>query len=84
MAGRRGPANGRCSCSRLEAVSLATGERRPLAAFAGAPAHALAGIGNPARFFDALRGHGIDVVEHPFPDHHAYRPEDFAGMIGLC
>lgn len=67
----------------LEAVSLATGERRPLAAFAGAPAHALAGIGNPARFFHALRGHGIDVVEHPFPDHHAYRPEDFAGMIGL-
>jgi len=65
-----------------EAVSLATGERRPLAAFAGSRVHALAGIGNPPRFFAALRGQGIEVVEHPFPDHHAYRPEDFAGLIG--
>jgi tetraacyldisaccharide 4'-kinase len=65
-----------------DAVSLATRERRPLATFSGATAHALAGIGNPARFFDALRAQGIVVNEHAFPDHHAYRPEDFAGMLG--
>lgn len=65
-----------------DAVSLVTRERRPLSAFAGAPVHALAGIGNPARFFDALRGQGLAVNEHSFPDHHDYRPEDFAGMIG--
>jgi tetraacyldisaccharide 4'-kinase len=64
------------------AVSLATGEQRPLPAFAGQTVHALAGIGNPARFFHALRGQGLTISEHPFPDHHAYRPEDFAGMIG--
>lgn len=65
-----------------EAVSLHTGERRPLAAFAGGQAHVVAGIGNPSRFFSALRAQGIAVVEHPFPDHHAFRPEDFAGMLG--
>lgn len=43
---------------------------------AGAPVHAVAGIGNPTRFFDMLRVLGIACVEHPFPDHHAYRVED--------
>ncbi len=42
------------------------------------PVHAVAGIGNPQRFFDALRAQGLDVIEHPFPDHYAYRREDFA------
>jgi tetraacyldisaccharide 4'-kinase len=31
--------------------------------------HAVAGIGNPKRFFDLLRGFGIQVIEHSFPDH---------------
>jgi tetraacyldisaccharide 4'-kinase len=48
-------------------------ERRRLASFAGARVHAVAGIGNPERFFGVLRGHGIEVVPHPFPDHHPYR-----------
>jgi tetraacyldisaccharide 4'-kinase len=30
------------------------------------------------RFFDSLRAHGLDVIEHPFPDHHAYAPGDLA------
>ena len=49
---------------------------RPLAAFAGAPVHAVAGIGNPTRFFDALRAAGLTPIEHPFPDHHAFRAID--------
>ena len=32
--------------------------------------HAVAGIGNPARFFALLRAHGLEICEHPFPDHH--------------
>lgn len=40
------------------------------------PVHAVAGIGNPARFFDLLRNTGLPVIEHPFPDHHAFRPAD--------
>ncbi|HET6913018.1 MAG TPA: tetraacyldisaccharide 4'-kinase [Rhodanobacteraceae bacterium] len=51
---------------------------RALGAFAGQRVHALAGIGNPARFFAMLREQGIEVIEHPFPDHHAYSARDLA------
>jgi tetraacyldisaccharide 4'-kinase len=44
---------------------------------AGRRAHAVAGIGNPDRFFDALRAAGIDVIEHPFADHYRYASSDF-------
>lgn len=40
--------------------------------------HAVAGIGNPARFFATLRALGCDPIEHAFPDHHQFRAEDFA------
>ncbi len=38
--------------------------------------HAVAGIGNPRRFFDLLRGSGLDFEAHAFPDHCAYRAQD--------
>lgn len=38
--------------------------------------HAVAGIGNPSRFFNSLRHLGFDVIEHPFADHHPYQLED--------
>lgn len=38
----------------------------------GREVHAVAGIGNPGRFFDLLRGFGIAVVAHGYPDHHDY------------
>jgi tetraacyldisaccharide 4'-kinase len=38
--------------------------------------HAVAGIGNPERFFAHLRSFGLEPVTHPFPDHHVYRAED--------
>jgi tetraacyldisaccharide 4'-kinase len=38
--------------------------------------HAIAGIGNPARFFDLVRRLGLDPICHPFPDHHRYVPAD--------
>ena len=52
---------------------LASLESRPLEAFRGTPVHAVAGIGNPGRFFRELRARGLEVLEHPFPDHHALR-----------
>lgn len=50
--------------------------RVPLASHAGHRVHAVAGIGNPARYFQQLRDAGLDVIEHAFPDHHAYAPGD--------
>ncbi len=44
--------------------------------FAWAPVHAVAGIGHPPRFFAALRAAGLTIIEHPFPDHHRFRPDD--------
>ncbi len=48
---------------------------RPIERFAGTTVHAVAAIGNPDRFFDTLRGHGIQVIEHAYPDHAPLRPE---------
>jgi len=60
-----------------QAVSLADSNRqRPLAEFAGQRVHAVAGIGHPGRFFQELRQQGIDCIEHLFPDHHNYSPEE--------
>lgn len=57
--------------------------RRALSEFSsGAAVHAVAGIGNPARFFNSLRDLGLGVIEHPFADHHQFRAEDFSGMTG--
>ena len=41
---------------------------------------AVAGIGNPPRFFDTLRAAGLVVAEHPFPDHHPFCRADLAGI----
>jgi tetraacyldisaccharide 4'-kinase len=51
------------------AVAMKYGTAKPLREFAGQPVHAIAAIGNPQRFFAMLRAVGIDVVEHPLPDH---------------
>lgn len=42
---------------------------RAIERFAGTTVHAVAAIGNPARFFDMLRRHDIQVIEHRLPDH---------------
>lgn len=45
----------------------------PLEYFAhGTRVHAVAGIGNPQRFYQTLRSLGIAPMEHDFPDHHQY------------
>jgi len=51
---------------------------RPAKSFAGQRVHAVAGIGDPKRFFLQLARFGIKVVPHPLPDHHPLRAEDFA------
>ncbi|MEZ5488207.1 MAG: tetraacyldisaccharide 4'-kinase [Steroidobacteraceae bacterium] len=51
---------------------------RPLDSFRGMPLHAVAAIGNPARFFATLRAAGLEPQEHAFPDHHAFSVGDLA------
>ena len=58
-------------------------ERQPLKAFAGQRVHAVAGIGNPNRFFLHLGRAGIKVLPHPFPDHHPFTPRDLEFGDGL-
>ncbi len=42
------------------------------------PVHALAGIGNPERFFKTLDGLSLNYYAHCYPDHHKFSIEDFA------
>ncbi len=53
-------------------------EHRPFASLSGQRAHAVAGIGDPARFFAMLTAAGIEVMPHAFADHHAFRPAELA------
>jgi tetraacyldisaccharide 4'-kinase len=42
----------------------------------GVRVHAVAGIGNPQRFFELLKSHGVDIVPHAFADHHPFSARD--------
>ncbi|MDE1958982.1 MAG: tetraacyldisaccharide 4'-kinase [Xanthomonadaceae bacterium] len=55
---------------------LAPAERVTLAEFGVRSVHAVAGIGEPERFFRSLRAQRFEVIAHAFPDHHPYRPAD--------
>ncbi len=59
------------------ACPLLGGRSLPLSTFAGQRVHAVAGIGDPERFFGMLRGLGMAVVPHAFDDHHRYIAADF-------
>ncbi|QNP40931.1 tetraacyldisaccharide 4'-kinase [Lysobacter solisilvae (ex Woo and Kim 2020)] len=59
------------------AAPITGGRSRTLASFSGQRVHAVAGIGDPERFFAMLRAAGIAVVPHAFDDHHRYTSADF-------
>ena len=57
-------------------INLASGERRPLDFFApGQALHAVAGIGNPQRFFTTLETLHWRPIAHAFADHAPYSAE---------
>ena len=59
--------------------ALGDPERRCTASeLAGKRLHALAGIGDPKRFFRTLQALGLGFDEHPFADHHDYTAADLA------
>jgi tetraacyldisaccharide 4'-kinase len=59
--------------------SLSDARIRPLLPlpFSG-PVHALAGIGNPHRFFATLAELGVEAEPHALADHHRFTAADFA------
>lgn len=62
-------------------VNVTREQQQSLAEFSGKTVHAVAAIGNPGRFFKTLRDLDIQVIEHPFADHHYFKSDDlnFAG-----
>jgi tetraacyldisaccharide 4'-kinase len=52
------------------------GQEVPIEALRGKRLHAVAGIGNPPRFFATLRALGLAFVPHAFPDHHPWMARD--------
>ena len=60
--------------------SLGGDETWRLSQFAGCRVNALAGIGNPERFFKTLEQAGLHLKKHVFPDHHAYSASDFSSL----
>ncbi len=76
---------GRAGMSTADATgkSTADGARIRLSAFAGRRVHAIAGIGNPQRFFTQLRAERLVLIEHPLDDHHRFRPEQLQFGDGL-
>jgi len=57
-------------------VNLITGEQKSLQEFNGVDCHALAGIGNPERFFKLLEKAGLTCITHGFPDHYPFQRGD--------
>jgi len=57
-------------------VHLKTGQVKAADALAGEEVHAMAGIGNPERFFTTLQKQGYKLQSHAFADHHAFASGD--------
>lgn len=49
---------------------------QPLSKASGETVHAVAGTGNPQRFFALLEHYGLKVIPHAFRDHRVYREKD--------
>lgn len=57
-------------------IQLCSNRRMSLQTFHGQRVHAVAGIGNPQRFFDSLQACGLVVDGHALPDHHDLSMDD--------
>ncbi len=65
-------------------VQLTTGRRVSPADWQASPCvHAVAGIGNPERFFTTLTQLGFQPEPHPLPDHHDFEASDLDFADGL-
>jgi tetraacyldisaccharide 4'-kinase len=60
------------------AMGVSLDAAKSLNEFSGQSVHAVAGIGNPERFFAMLRASGMVVMPHPLPDHARLRAQDIS------
>ena len=61
----------------IEAVNILDESKKVLLeSFVKQPLHAIAGLGNPSRFFSHLQKFGLKFEPHVFPDHFAYTQKD--------
>jgi tetraacyldisaccharide 4'-kinase len=70
-------------CRALSLCSLADDLALAATAWPGRVVHAVAGIGHPERFFATLAALGLEVIPHPYPDHHRFAPGDITFADGL-
>ncbi|BAS68216.1 tetraacyldisaccharide 4'-kinase [Bathymodiolus septemdierum thioautotrophic gill symbiont] len=60
----------------LAFINLKTQEVQPLDYFKKQTCHGVAGIGKPSKFFTVMYDLGVDLIEHPFADHHLFIKSD--------
>ncbi|EAT13316.1 tetraacyldisaccharide 4'-kinase [Bermanella marisrubri] len=62
-------------------VNVKTNEERPVDSLElQGQCSAIAGIGNPQKFFNTLEALGVEFQSKAFPDHHAYNEADFRDL----
>lgn len=59
-----------------KAINLVNNEERTISDFKNQPVNAIAGIGNPDRFFNFIRANGLRIKTLAFPDHHLFVAQD--------
>ena len=59
---------------------LAVHQKTDAQAFLHKKVVAIAGIGNPARFFESLKRQGLQFEARAYADHYAFQPEDFRSI----
>jgi tetraacyldisaccharide 4'-kinase len=90
VVGAAGPSADRAAeAARRRGAPVFHGDLRPapeaVAALAGRPVLAFAGIADPAKFFTTLEAHGIPAaVRRPFPDHHPYTADEMAELAACA
>lgn len=57
-------------------IEFSAARLRALGHVAADSVHAIAGIGNPQRFFSLLRAAGFVIMPHAYPDHHRFSKTD--------
>ncbi len=59
-------------------------ETMPVSNLNGQSVHAIAGIGNPDRYFSYLRNQKLNLIMHDFPDHHPFIADEVTFNDGLA